>query len=101
MSGWNDIERPRLTAEQKQKAEEEAQRIDRLFGRVFGSPDGLEVLALLRAQTIERGADPNLSHSALAYLEGQRQLVRVIETRTANGRDQHPSELRREYPARG
>ncbi|CAO3426682.1 Bbp19 family protein [Azospirillum argentinense] len=94
---WEDLDKPkqRLTPEQ----EAEQRRLNGLFARVFGTADGLEVLALLRSSTIEKPISPDASHSALVHLEGQRQLVRVIETRVANGRDQHPSELRREYPA--
>lgn len=94
MTGWGGLDRKPATKAER----EEAQRVDRLFARVFGTPDGLEVLALLRARTIERGVDPDAPHSALAYMEGQRQVVRAIEQRVANGREQHPSELRREYP---
>lgn len=92
---WGDLEKKPATKAER----EEAQRVDRLFARVFSTPDGLEVLALLRARTIERGMDPDAPHSALAYMEGQRQVVRAIEQRVANGREQHPSELRREYPS--
>lgn len=91
---WGDLEKRQPTPAEK----EEAQRVDHLFARVFGTPDGLEVLALLRSQTVERVAGPETSRGALAYMEGQRQVVRAIEQRVANGREQHPSELRREYP---
>lgn len=94
---WVDLSRakPQLTPEQ----EAEQKRVNGLFARVFGTSDGLEVLALLRSGTIEKTMGPDASERALLYLEGQRQLVRVIETRVANGRDQHPSELRRDYPS--
>lgn len=98
---WADLKPPaqRLTPEQRRQWEDEQRRVNLLFARVFGSPDGLEVLALLRSNTVERITDPDISERALSHLEGQRQLVRVIETRTANGREQHPSELRRDYPS--
>lgn len=98
-SGWARLERRGPSREQQAKIEAERRRVKLLFARVFGTPDGLEVLALLRSSTIEKMTDPNISERALSHLEGQRQLVHVIETWTAHGREQHPSELRRELPA--
>lgn len=92
-------ERRPPTEDEKRLAAEKAAQADRLFAAVFGTPDGLKLLALLRDRYAEQPAGMEASHSALAYREGQRQLVRDIETRVANGREQHPSELRREYPS--
>ena len=94
---WDDLNRPKRRLSPEQEAEQK--RVNQLFARVFGTPDGLEALALLRSSTVEKGFGPDASERALLYLEGQRQLVRVIETRVANGREQHPTELRREYPS--
>ncbi|MCG5241391.1 hypothetical protein ACIU1J_27625 [Azospirillum doebereinerae] len=94
-------ERRPPTEAEKAATAEEASRVDRLYASVFGTPDGLKVLALLRERYDERPLGAEASHSALAYREGQRQVLRDIETRTANGRDQHPTALRREYPALG
>ena len=69
--------------------------VDRLYADVFGAPDGLRVLAALRDLTIERGSGPDASDRALAWMEGQRQLVRVIEARTAAGLQIDAKELRR------
>lgn len=96
--GWAALDRKNGAAD-RAAVEAEQKRITALFARVFGAPDGLEVLALLRQSTVEKSLGPDASHSALAHLDGQRQIVRAIETRVAHGREQHPSELRRQYPA--
>lgn len=91
---------PTAKAADRERAAEEAKARDRLFAAVFGTPDGLRVLALLR-ERVERPQGPEASSGALAHAEGQRQIVRAIEQWTANGRDQHPTALRRDYPALG
>jgi hypothetical protein len=87
-------------AASRERAAEEAKATADLFARVFGTPDGLRVLALLRERA-ERPQGSEASLGALAHAEGQRQFVRAIEQWTANGREQHPTALRREYPALG
>jgi hypothetical protein len=50
------------------------------YARAFGTAAGKQVLAHLRAQTIERQLPPDASVAALRFLEGQRRLVHSIET---------------------
>lgn len=50
------------------------------IGRTFSTPVGQACLKWLREQTIERGVQPgSTSSEALWYLEGKRDLVRLIE----------------------
>lgn len=73
-------------------------KTEALFASVFGSDDGLKVLAVLREATIERGG-MGLSESALREIEGQRHLVRGIEARVAAGLMIDAAGLRRMLPA--
>ncbi|SMH57711.1 Bbp19 family protein [Azospirillum agricola] len=56
------------------------------FARCFAGPDGVRVLAVLRAMTLDRALGPDAPEAALRHLEGQRQLVAVILALTARGR---------------
>jgi hypothetical protein len=58
----------------------------RLFARVFGTDDGQAVLEHLRELTIERVMGADASDAALRQLEGQRQLVKLMETLIKRGR---------------
>lgn len=49
------------------------------FVRTFNSHSGRQVLAHLRAATIERRAPPETPECVLRHLEGQRCLVQLIE----------------------
>ncbi|HKK31456.1 MAG TPA: hypothetical protein VKA18_13810 [Alphaproteobacteria bacterium] len=49
------------------------------FVRTFGSGSGARVLTYLRQQTIERQVPPEAGEALLRHVEGQRQLVRMIE----------------------
>ncbi len=56
------------------------------FARCFAGADGLRVLALLRAMTLDRALGPDAPEAALRHLEGQRQLVAAILALVARGR---------------
>lgn len=61
--------------------------MDKLYAHLFGSPEGLKVLADLRSRTIEQpswypGEDP--SHGFAR--EGQNSIVRMIEERIKRAR---------------
>jgi len=92
---WDDMQKGEA------QPSENAKRLRELFGLVFQSPEGLELLARLREETVERPLPSDVPERALAFLEGQRQLVLAIERRAANALDLHPTELRRRYPALG
>lgn len=59
-----------------------------LHARLFGSRDGQDWLALMRADKFGRSLDPNISNEALRHLEGQRQMLRDIDRATAAGMEQ-------------
>lgn len=59
------------------------------FARCFAGPDGVRVLAVLRAMTLDRALGPDAPDAALRHLEGQRQLVATILALAARGRDTH------------
>lgn len=56
------------------------------FARCFAGSDGLRVLAVLRAMTLDRALGPDAPEAALRHLEGQRQLVATILALVARGR---------------
>lgn len=56
------------------------------FARCFAGADGLRVLAVLRAMTLDRALGPDAPEAALRHLEGQRQLVAAILALVARGR---------------
>ncbi|MEI8393487.1 MAG: hypothetical protein WCF85_02045 [Rhodospirillaceae bacterium] len=56
------------------------------FARCFGSGDGARVLGHLRALTLERSIGPEAPDTALRHLEGQRQLVLIIQALITRGR---------------
>jgi hypothetical protein len=60
------------------------------FSRCFQSEDGDRVLRHLRAITVLRVLGPNSSDSLLRYVEGQRQLVKYIDTLIRRGRGSQP-----------
>lgn len=71
--GWAWFMQPQSPEE----LEEDATRV--AFARTFSSAAGRQVLAHLRAKTIERQLPPEASVPSLRFLEGQRQLVHTIE----------------------
>ncbi|MDW3204476.1 MAG: hypothetical protein R8L07_02955 [Alphaproteobacteria bacterium] len=56
------------------------------FARGFSGPDGDLILNHLRALTLDRALGPAASAAEIRHLEGQRCLVRQIETLIARGR---------------
>ncbi len=56
-----------------------------VFARVFRGGDGARVLAHLRAITIDRVGEADMSDQALRHLEGQRSLARYIENLVKRG----------------
>lgn len=56
------------------------------FARGFSGPDGDLMLGHLRALTLDRALGPAASAAEIRHLEGQRCLVRQIETLIARGR---------------
>lgn len=57
----------------------------RMFARVFGGADGRKVLAHLRGMTVEAALPPTATDAMLRHVEGQRCLVRHIETLVKRG----------------
>jgi hypothetical protein len=53
--------------------------VRRAFVRTFNSDAGRQVLAYLRAATVERRTPPEAPGSMLRHLEGQRYLFQLIE----------------------
>lgn len=56
-----------------------------LAARCFRSADGKRFLGVLRRMTVERSLGPNAPEPLLRHLEGQRQLVKYMETLVAEG----------------
>lgn len=56
------------------------------FARCFSSREGEQVLAHLKAVTLDRALGPDSSDALLRHLEGQRQLVASILTQIERGR---------------
>ncbi len=48
------------------------------YARCFSSEQGKQVIAHLRAMTMDRALGPNVSSEMLRHIEGQRQLVSYI-----------------------
>jgi len=57
-----------------------------LAARCFRGRDGSRLIGHLRALTLERALGPAAPEAQLRHLEGQRQLVRYLETLVAEGR---------------
>ncbi len=60
--------------------------IERTFARVFSTGAGMIILNHLKSMTIERVLGANATDAELRTLEGQRALVRHIETLITRGR---------------
>ena len=87
--GWAALEE---TARSEDRAQQmERYRLDLLYARIFGSDEGRQVLAHLRALTVEQpawvpGQDP--SHGFAR--EGQNSIVREIERRVRRAAEGPP-----------
>jgi len=57
------------------------------YARCFSGAEGEQVLAHLRAITLERALGPGAPDQTLRHIEGQRQLVSYITQLTERGRD--------------
>ena len=78
--GWDGLRQ--VEPEFRRTNQQEQDDIDRLYLRVFGSDDGQELLAHLRALTIEQPTWYPGEESSHGYArEGQNSLVREIERR--------------------
>ncbi|MDO8596411.1 MAG: hypothetical protein Q7R45_07290 [Sulfuricaulis sp.] len=67
---------------------EPAPRVDEfssLCARVFHTTDGVELLKMLRAMTVERALPVTATDAALRDLNAQCRLVRQVEVATARG----------------
>jgi hypothetical protein len=61
-------------------------KIEYSYVRTFNTTDGQKVLQHLRELTVERFLGPDATDNQLRHLEGQRALVRQIETIIERGR---------------
>ena len=78
--GWDGLRQ--VEPEFRRTNQQEQDDIDRLYLRVFGSDDGQELLAHLRALTIEQPTWYPGEEASHGYArEGQNSLVREIERR--------------------
>jgi hypothetical protein len=82
-AGWDWLEAPPLTGPDPAAAPEDPAPS---FARCFAGGDGVRVLAVLRAMTLDRALGPDAPEAALRHLEGQRQLVATILALIARGR---------------
>lgn len=57
------------------------------FTRAFATDAGQQVLAHLRAITVERALPPDTHDAALRHIEGQRHLVKYMETLIERGKE--------------
>ena len=63
-------------------------QITKNYVRAFGTADGAAVLAHLRSLTVERFLGPDATDNQLRHLEGQRALIRQIETMIERGKNE-------------
>lgn len=82
-AGWDWLETPPLAGLDPAAAETDPAPS---FARCFAGGDGMRVLAVLRAMTLDRALGPDATEAALRHLEGQRQLVATILALVARGR---------------
>ncbi len=61
-----------------------------IAARCFRGPDGRQLLAYLRAITVERTLGPGADAATLRHLEGQRQLVQHLTTLIDRGQNGPP-----------
>lgn len=100
MGSWQDIDGKRAAkAEADAKAAEEARIFHALCARVLGTPDGLRLLATLRRAVKDITHGPDASKGALMWHDGRRHLLSQLETWTANGLNEPPSDLRNRLEA--
>jgi hypothetical protein len=59
----------------------------KLNARLFSSADGQRWLARVRQDKFGRSLAPTISEAELRHLEGQRQMIRDIDTLVAKGLD--------------
>jgi len=83
-AGWDWLEAPPPTGPIPAAAPESDPAPS--FARCFAGGDGMRVLAVLRAMTLDRTLGPDAPEAALRHLEGQRQLVATILALIARGR---------------
>lgn len=89
-AGWDWFDTPRAQAHDstasRGKEDRPREEIAKAFARCFGAPGAQEVMAHLRAVTVERVLSPQVDDRVLRHLEGQRQLVAYIEALVRLGR---------------
>ena len=83
-AGWDWLEAPASAGPDPAVASEADPAPS--FARCFAGGDGLRVLVVLRAMTLDRALGPDAPETALRHLEGQRQLVATILALVARGR---------------
>ncbi|MBK8906711.1 MAG: hypothetical protein IPM60_02025 [Rhodospirillales bacterium] len=82
-TGWSYIDAPEPgLASDYANADE----IPMIFARCFQTDEGAIALKHLRRITLERVIDPSASDSMLRHAEGQRHLVKMIDSLVARGR---------------
>lgn len=82
-TGWSYIDAPERGAADNPS---EAADIPMIFARCFLTTHGALVLQYLRSVTVDRIIGPSAPDSLLRHAEGQRHLVKTIETLVARGR---------------
>lgn len=80
-TGWSG-----LTARPVIPSDPDRTQVEKAFARSFATPDGQQVLAHLRALTLDRALGPEASDAALRSLDGQRCLILHIEALIERGR---------------
>ncbi len=95
MTSWNEIEaQQQRKADRDRQAEQENREFYRLCARVFGSQDGMKVLAILRRATKDQVMGPDVADGALRWHAGRAYLLGQIETWTAMGLNEPAADLR-------
>ena len=83
MAGWDDLDAMQAEFEPRQ-----ANDIDKLCLRVFGTDEGQKLLGWLREQTVEQPAwNPGADASIGYFLEGRCSLVKELELRIKRARN--------------
>lgn len=63
-----------------------AETLALIAARCFGGEDGRQLMAYLRAITLERALGPDATDAQLRHLEGQRQFMQHLQALVGRGR---------------
>lgn len=74
------------------RSSEEEFQINQLMAKVLDNPDGHELLAYLESITVKTVVPPTAEPHQFAYMEGRRDLFRVLLNRVEDGKAGRPTQ---------